>query len=127
MSRLQLKVLFSHSEKDLKYFEASLAEFRQHVLTLGYTVEECWTTEFSALSDTEVPAVETEAEALAVETSTAVDTEDDVVPAPGKTVKEVKAAIKALKAGIGGNKILSQGEMAEALGVSRYMIRRALK
>ena len=38
----------------------------------------------------------------------------------------LRAAIRRLKKEIGGNRILSQAEIAEKLGVSRYQIRKAL-
>lgn len=46
--------------------------------------------------------------------------------APELTGASLRAAIRRLKKEIGGNRILSQAEMAEKLGVSRYAIRKAL-
>lgn len=45
------------------------------------------------------------------------------VPLSGASLR---AAIRRLKKELGGNKILSQAEIAEKLGVSRYAIRKAL-
>ena len=45
---------------------------------------------------------------------------------PPLTGASLRAAIRRLKKEIGGNRILSQAEIAEKLGVSRYAIRKAL-
>ena len=50
---------------------------------------------------------------------------DDPSPA-AKTDAELLAAIKAEKAVLGGNKILSQAELAKRLGVTRSRIRKVL-
>ena len=46
--------------------------------------------------------------------------------ATAMSTASLRAAIRRLKKDIGGNRILSQAEMAEKLGVSRYAIRKAL-
>lgn len=48
-------------------------------------------------------------------------------PLKSLTLKEIRARIKDEKAALGGNKILSQVELAKRIGVSRDRIRQALK
>lgn len=121
MSTLRITAEFTHDEKSLKYFDAALKEFFGAVLTLGFTKAECY------VEDDASPGPITD---LSLEPLMAPESAPEAEPEPEArplNLVEIRARIREEKAATGGNKILSQTELAERIGVSRARIRQALK
>jgi hypothetical protein len=142
-----LHLEFEHDEPHVRFLQDATAEFLRNARSLGFTLKRLSnipqpTTETRAdvgvaevtvvLRETpqEKPGALTMAETAAMllpDTTPAVpDVEIAVSPEP-LTLKQIKARIREEKKATGGNKVLSQAELAERIGVSVHYIRKALK
>lgn len=137
MKRVEIGLVFEHEERDLEHLEAGLAEFERRLLRLGFRsvsrVVAEWDHVFrwsqaqdpatwaEHVTETRADVGEAEMVALATETATAVASVDD--PGPVDVGERVRAYVAGQT---GTNRVLSQQEIADALGVSRHQVRKAL-
>jgi len=120
MAKVSLTATLEHGEAKLDYLKVAWRNFLNGLPTLGFNVESEYVAEGVEIQLGQFWSGTTAEAAI---TSGLLEPDANEPP---KTLKDVKAGIKALKSGIGGNRVLSQQEMADALGVSRHQIRKAL-